>query len=294
MKQLSRRGFVAAASACAAAPLFKPALAAAAAVRFSYTPGAQLYSVADLLKKDFTGTLSKLAAMGYRQVELTDLHGKTAAEWKKALSDAGLTPVSIHHSVATLEKDLTGALSFANTLTLSYIICAAPRAAVASAPTLDEWKANVAFLDRVGSECATAGIRFGYHNHNVEFARHRINPRRNTTGFLEIMTETNPDFVTWELDCGWTAAAGVDPIGLLSRNRNRFALLHVKDVAKDQVPNYTLEIKPAPIGQGRLDWATIFAAAKFSGVQDYFVELEPGPGDPLAQLKQSLDYILSL
>jgi len=294
MRQLSRRRFVTTAAVVGVtAPLLRAA-PAPAAVRFDYTPGVQLYSVAGLLKKDFAGTLAKLAAMGYRQVELTDLHGKTAAEWKKALGDAGLVPVSIHHAPATLEKDLTSAISFTHAIGASYIICASPRAAKAAEPTLDEWKAMAAFLDKVGGECATASIRFGYHNHNVEFARHRINPRRNSTGFLEIMTGTNPDFVTWELDCGWAAAAGVDAIGLLARYRNRFALMHVKDIAKDQVPNYTLDIKPALVGQGRLDWKTMFDAARFSGVQDYFIELEPTAGDPLAQLKQSLDYIQSL
>lgn len=260
-------------------------------MRFSYTPGVQLYSVAGPLKKDFAGTLKRLGEIGYRQVELTDLHGKTVGEWKKALEDARLTPLSIHHSPATLEKDLTGAITFANTLGISYMICASPRAAKAEAPTLEEWKANAEFLNNVGEQCATAGIRFGYHNHNVEFARHRINPMRNSTGFLEIMTSTNPDFVTWELDCGWLAAGGVDPINLLTRYRNRFALLHVKDVAKDHVPNYTLDIKAAPPGQGKLDWKAIFQAAQYSGVQDYFVELEPSSGDPIAALKQTFDFL---
>ncbi len=286
---LSRRRFLAAAAVCVAAPA--TVRGARAGESRAFVPGVQLYSVAAPLKRDFAGTLAKLAAMGYRQVELTDLHGKSAADWKKALDDAGLAAISIHHSVSTLEKDLTAALTFANTLGVSYIVCAAPRAAKAAQPTIDEWRWNADFLNKVGEECATATIRFGYHNHNTEFFAHKVSPMRNATGFSEIMTRTNPDYVTWELDCGWAVTAGLDPSALLMRYRNRFSLLHVKDVAKDGERNYELKIKAVPVGQGVLDWRTVFEAARRSGVQDYFVELEPGDGDPLVALKQSADFL---
>ena len=60
--------------------------------------GLQLYSVRDLLPKDFDGTLHQLRRCGLsRKSKRRATTDKTAAEFRNAMDQAGLRCVSTHH-----------------------------------------------------------------------------------------------------------------------------------------------------------------------------------------------------
>ena len=136
------------------------------------TPGVQLYSVEAALRKDFQGTLKRLGAMGYRDVELTSFFGRKPADLQKALKDAGLVARSAHYSVPTLRYDFDKVLAEAQVLGLEQMICAHPRIPGNGCPTLEEWKWNAGFLNTIGFLVNKTGMKFGYHNHAVEFTRY--------------------------------------------------------------------------------------------------------------------------
>lgn len=134
----------------------------------------------------------------------------------------------------------------------------------------DIWKRTAAQLNQAAEALKPLGINLAYHNHNLEFA-----PIGKTTGWDILWRETERDLVSFEVDIGWIATAGLDPVRFLERSRGRVRLLHVKDVAQDNQTNFQITMKPAEVGNGILPWSRILPAAHRAGVQHFFVEQEP-------------------
>ena len=88
--------------------------------------GLQLYSVRELLPKDYEGTLKQLGAIGFREVESAGYYNHSAAQVKQAMSDAGLHLVSAHYCSDDLHQKLDEILAFNKELGVSYIICSFP------------------------------------------------------------------------------------------------------------------------------------------------------------------------
>jgi sugar phosphate isomerase/epimerase len=120
----SRRDFLKTTAAVAA--VSSAGLGKLAAAPLKMPIGLQLYSVRDLLPKDFEGTLHKVAADGYTVVEAAGYYHKTAPEFRKAMDDAGLRCVSTHHAMGDLRAHLDEHIEYAHTLGLEYIVCPSP------------------------------------------------------------------------------------------------------------------------------------------------------------------------
>ncbi|MCA1614300.1 MAG: sugar phosphate isomerase/epimerase, partial [Acidobacteria bacterium] len=94
---LNRRSFMGFACCGAAAALRAPGLTfAAAAGRRVSRIGLQLYTVREQLAADFEGTLERVAAIGFREVEFAGYHGRSPAQVKSALRRNGLLAPSAH------------------------------------------------------------------------------------------------------------------------------------------------------------------------------------------------------
>lgn len=273
--------------------------------------GLQLYTVGEELKKDLDGTLRTIAAIGYREVETAGLpDGVDAARLREALDKAGLKCRSTHFPLPMLQMDLAGQIKQAQQLGAQYVICSAPWVedmtrfkppapgqgmehafmALLDSFTFEDWRWNVEQFNRIGAEVNKAGLRFGYHNHGTEFREFD-----GKVAFDEMLRLTDPELVVMEMDCGWVANAGRDPVDYLQRHAGRFHLLHVKDLKKGFKPNTGFEIDGTEIGHGALDWPRIFAAAKAAGVKGYFVEQEPPfARPPLEEIRISYDYLHAL
>lgn len=255
-------------------------------------PGIQLYSVAEELEADFDGTLRKLAEIGFREVELAGLGGKSPRELRKSLASSGLTCRS-GHLIQFWDPELDRCIDAAAELGLEYAVApcgwkpdlkdispdseGGPHAyavAVLNNLTLDDWKWNADLLNRVGERVRAAGIQLAYHNHNYEFRQ-----LGESCGFDEILRLTDPQLVKLELDPGWASVAGVDSIDILRRYPGRVRLLHVRDFAPGFVPTNRLSLAHPPIpaspGQGVVGFDRLIPAAIEAGVQAMFLEREP-------------------
>src|SRR5215475_5572517 len=127
MNSFSRREFLKASVASVAAGTILGTAGGPVNARVLGLPaGIQLYTVKDELAKDFDGTLKKVGAIGYKEVEAAGYYGKSAASFRKSIEDAGLTLPAAHYSLQDLLKDLDGKLSFAHDLGLKYIVCSFP------------------------------------------------------------------------------------------------------------------------------------------------------------------------
>jgi sugar phosphate isomerase/epimerase len=266
---------------------------AAVAPASDMTIGVQLYCVGDDLRRDFEGTLKRLADVGYRDVQLSDTFGKSAKDLRAAFDKAGLRCRSAHYDLANLQYLLDDNLAAAKDLGLTSMVCAHPRLPRSACAGVGDWQWNADFLNIIGAQTKRAGLAFLYHNHNVEFMR-----LGEGTAFDALVAGTDPALVGFELDCGWAASAGIDPAALIARYPTRIRSLHIKDIKDTKAgtkANTAGRIVSAAIGSGTLDWKKILSAAKDAGIKSAYVELEPPHApDAMTLLQQSRSYLDSL
>jgi len=257
--------------------------------------GIQMWTVKSEAEKDLEGTLRKLHALGFREIEFAGYYGKSAADIGKLLKSIGLTPVSTHASADDITAKGDQIIADAKTLGLKYIICSSPmsdavKAKLEWAQKMDaldagDWKMNAALFNKFGKQVKDAGIQFGYHNHHTEFKKFD-----GKTAFDTLFDSTDPQLVKIELDVGWAVAAGADPVAILNKYKGRVVAVHVKDIGKfDADPHKATTVA---VGEGTIDWKKVLGTAHANGVQHYFYEQEEPLTRPILEsAKMSADYL---
>jgi sugar phosphate isomerase/epimerase len=250
--------------------------------------GLELYTVRNELEKDFAGTIKKVAAIGYKEVELYAFLKKPAPEIRRTLADNGLVCPVAHYDLA-LEPRLAQEIDYAHQLGLKYMVVAwlTPE----ERKSLDQYKRYAEFFNRAGAEAKKAGIQFGYHNHNFEFKTFD-----GKVAFDELLRLTDPQLVKIELDCFWMTWAGRNPVDYMKRDPGRYPILHIKDRKPGFGISTDVDDKPGPfieVGRGIIDWKPIFAAAS-AGVKHYFVEQDFCDRSPFESARISYEYLKGL
>jgi sugar phosphate isomerase/epimerase len=277
--------------------------------------GLQLYTLGDLMITDTKGTLQKLAAIGYKELESAgsskgNFYGYKPKEFASMVKDMGLHWRSAHvggaafsvdqmmkmaktaedsariQRIAERFKDRAPMLNLQNDYQrladdaaeggLSYLVCSS-----IPVSTLDEIKTAVDVFNKASEACKKAGVQFAYHNHVTEFDTvegHRP--------FDYVLSHTDKDLVKMELDLAWATKANQDPVQLFKLHPGRFPLWHVKDLDKETK-------NPAEVGTGIVDFKRIFNNAKESGMKYFFVEQDQAP-QPLENITNSYNYLNKL
>lgn len=277
--------------------------------------GLQLYTLGDAPYRDLDGTLDAVARIGYRTVESVGFMKRTAGDFRAALDRAGLACPSAH---VPLQPDPAGGPSLAgdvgslaadmHRLGARYVVVpifavpprlggqrkgedgAAYLGRVGGKMTADDWRRLAAQLNEKGAALKREGLKLAYHNHNVEFVR-----QGSGTAYDLLLGNTDPAAVWFEMDVGWVAAAGVDPMPLLRAHRHRFRLMHIKDIKASTVSNNAFRMNPADVGSGSLDWKAILPAGYDAGVRYYYVEQEPPFAGPrLDAARADYEYLARL
>ena len=266
--------------------------------------GLQLYSLRELLPKDFDGTLKAVSGAGYTEVEAAGYYAMSAPDFKQSMDAAGLHCVSGHYPLDMLQPQLEAILDYAKQAGLQYIVCSSPslkdpsrlkvspkepgyHEAWVQAFTLDDWKWNAEQYNQIGQRVKGYGMKFGYHNHTTEFRK-----LKNTVPYDELIRLTDPELVTFEMDCGWVAVAGYSPVEYLTKYSTRISMLHVKDF---DLKNRKEPLQSTELGRGTIDYRPIFEAAKKGGhLTHYFVEQEEFDMPPLDAIKVDAEYMQSL
>ena len=257
--------------------------------------GIQLYSVREQLAKDYDGTLNEVGSLGYREVEAAGYYKKTSAEVAAAMKRADLKCVSGHYGMPALHDDqLDQTIEFSKVIGAQYIICASAGKRDRSVPgpmTLDDWRWVADQFNQIGKKVASAGLKFGYHNHIPEFTE-----TGGTLPHLELMRLTDPSLVTFELDCGWAVVAGQNPTNYLREHGSRISMLHVKDFKiTPGGPGEKTQHKVTELGQGSIDYRPLLQeAAKTKRIKHVFVEQEAFDMPYIESLKVDRDYLRKL
>jgi sugar phosphate isomerase/epimerase len=242
--------------------------------------GLQLYTVRDLMKADLPGTIARVAGIGYKEVEFAGYFGRTPAMIRELLKRNDLSSPSTHLPFESLESGWQRQLDDAKAIGHKW-------ATIAWIPeekrrTLDDWKRHAALFNRAGAQAKAAGLRFAYHNHDFELRS--IDGQRPLDLLL---SETDRSLVDFEMDLYWVKFGGGDPLDFFNRHPRRFPLVHVKDSAGPP------DNKMVDVGQGTIDFRSIFAQSEKAGIKHYFVEHDQ-PADPIATIGNSYRYLRDL
>ncbi len=254
--------------------------------------GLQLYSLHEELAADLPGTLSQIAGLGFKNVEIYGLLGRTPEQFKAELDRVGLKAVGYHVQLAQLQGDVPGIIAQAKLLAIGHVGVAWIKPASAGADDgITAHDVDVA-ADAFNKACPalkSAGLHVFYHLHGFEFR----NDETGRTLLDRFLAETDPSCVELQVDVFWVAQAGQDPVALLRRYPDRIKLLHIKDIRKGatigEMAGHAPKQDFVAMGEGTVDWPHLLSAAQQGGVEWYIVEDESA--DVIAQLKRTLRYL---
>lgn len=246
------------------------------------------YTYREEFKEDVPATLDKIKELGFDNIEISNLFGITAKEFRQLLDERGIVCTSYGVGYDYLLENTDQAAEDAKTLGADYVRVAW----ITHEPPFDLEDAKKAVKDfnKVGKALSDQGLTFCYHNHGYEFR-----PYKKGTFFDYIVENTNPEHVGFELDILWAFHPGQDPAQLIKKYPDRFKLMHVKDLKKGVKGDFsgsTPQENDVALGTGQIDIASVWEAAKESQIEYFYIEDESPHID--TQVPQSLDYLKSL
>ena len=257
-----------------------------------YKMGLQLFTVRAAMASDLTGTIKKIASLGYEDLETygynaeeTKYYGLKASAFKQLLDEHKLTTSSGHYDLFlfldkpadALKRYVDQCIEGAHALGQRYITW--PWLTPESR-TLEKFKLLAGKLNVVGEQVTKAGLGFAYHNHDFEFIDHG-----GVNGYDIVMRETDPAHVKLQIDLYWVMhSSKLSPAELFSKQPGRYVMWHTKDMDKVS-RDYT------ELGNGSIDYTVILPEASRAGMQLYF--LEQGGNfakDPIQSITDSAHY----
>lgn len=239
----------------------------------------QLYSVRDHCgtADDFSKSLDRLHAIGYRTVEVAGLPPDlTPAAARERIEAAGLAICGAHMPPGLIRSN-PGAVAEA-ALALGVTRVAYPFPEHVDFRDAACVKAMISDLDAAGAALRCEGIALAYHHHAIEFIR-----LGDETVLDHILRATAPENLELQLDTYWVQFGGGNPAAWCRKAAGRLASIHCKDYAftADNAPRF------AEVGFGNLDFTEIIPAATAAGAAWFIVEQDTCPGDPFACLERS-------
>ena len=250
--------------------------------------GVQLYTFRDQFKKDVKGTIEMIHQMGIKEIEGGGTYDMDKNEYRQLLEANNLTMICVGADYNQLQKDPQSVINEAKFFGAKYIMCAwIPHG---KEFTIDDAKKAVEVFNTAGKLFKENGLTFCYHPHGYEFR-----PYQDGNIFDYIMQNTNPLYVSYEMDVYWVKNAGIDPVTLLSKYPARFKLMHLKDrkIGTPNNHNGEQDVETnVTLGTGDVNIAAIMKAAKKAGVEHFFIEDESSRC--VQQVPESLQYLKSL
>ncbi len=234
-------------------------------------------------------TLDTIKNMGFTEIEGGGGRDITPEEYRKLCDERGLSIPSMGTGYEELVKDPQAIADRAKIYGSTYVMVAWIPHKTGSF-NLENAKKAVEDFNAAGKILKENGITFCYHAHGYEFW-----PHEKGTLLDYIITNTHPDYVSFEMDVMWIQFGGGDPVKLLNKYGNRWKLMHLKDMKKGIKKDLTGLTSPehdVPLGTGELDIPGILQAAKKAGIKHYFIEDESS--NIIVSVPQSITYLKSL
>ena len=243
--------------------------------------GFQSWVMKDELGKDFSGTLKKMAALGYNSIEMCSppgysrfgfgtLQHLSAKELKKNINDAGFSCISCHYGFSELKDHAQERIDFAKELGLTQMVISSyglPKTA-----TLDDWKRSADESNKLGELMRKSDIQLAFHNHNQELEK-----LQGEVIYDVLLDRLDADLVKMQFQL-WVIIMGVKAADYFKKYPGRFISAHLYDWSGSGE-------EMVPLGKGVVNWDEFFTAAKIGGVKNYYAEMN------LPYLKESADFL---
>jgi sugar phosphate isomerase/epimerase len=258
--------------------------------------GLQLYTIREEMSRNFEGTLEKVAAIGYEEVEFAGYFERQPKDIRRILDRYGLTAPSVHVDYQSLTSTWQQVVEAARIIGHKYIVNSMIDINLLGEP--DIWKRVADMFHRAGAISKKAGIQFAYHNHFFEFF-----PTNGKLPYDLLLEDCEPDLVKMEMDFCWIPAVEQDALAYFQRHPGRFPLVHVKQLRKlpartsDDTSSLLLFERTLPditeVGDGVIDWRYVFSQSVSTGIRHFFVEHD-APQSPFASIQTSYEYLKRL
>lgn len=251
--------------------------------------GAQFFTLRSACKtlEGLDESLKRVADMGFTAVQLSGVC-KYEPEWvAERCKEYGLKIALTHFDYSKIVNNTETTIEFHKKMDCKYI-------GLGCAPgMLTQYDEFIEQIPQAIDKIAAAGMKFMYHNHDMEFARY------DKTGkiYIDDMCDRFPaDKFGITLDTYWVQAGGGDPAQWIKKLKGRIDCVHFKDMIgflklnEEGKPEKGHQI--ASIGEGNMNYNAIIEACLASDVKYGFVELDDCYGaDPFACMKRSYDYL---
>jgi sugar phosphate isomerase/epimerase len=255
--------------------------------------GVQGYTFRRQFPKGVEATLDTIKMLGFTELEGGGGKGYTAEQYKKLCDDRGIKIPSVGSDFNGLKSDPLQYVKNAKIFGAEYVMCAwIPHKG--NEFTLENAKEAVEVFNKAGKVLKENGLTFCYHDHGYEF--HKLEGS-NETLMDYIIQNTNPEYVSFEMDVLWTLHGGGSdaPEKLLKKYKNRWKLMHVKDLRKGVIGDKSGH-EPAKndvvLGTGQANWKKILKLANKYGIKHFFIEDESE--QEMINIPKSLAYLRSL
>ncbi len=268
-------------------PFSKTALAQSGKPLYTAPLGVEAYTFRKSFPIDVAKTLDTIQMMGFTEIEGSGGH-VPPANFKKMCNDRGISIPATGGDYNLLLKSPDSLAEVAKVLGAKYLMCAwIPHK---TALTIDDAKKAVTDFNTIGKVLKQHGITFCYHAHGYEFQ-----PYEDGTLLDYIIKNTDPKYVSFEMDIMWIYFGGGDPVALMQKYGDRWKLMHLKDLrkgTKKDLTGGTSQDNDVPLGTGEIDIPNILKEAKKIGIKHYFIEDESA--HVITQVPQSIAYLKGL
>ncbi len=263
---------------------------------FRHALGLQLYTVRNIIAGREDETLRRIAEIGYSEVETA---GGSIDTLAPIFAKYNLKPISSHLDELSISDNspaeykgppLDQLIAAAKRHGVEYLVF--PYLPPSQRDGLDGYKRLAEKLNRTGEQVRAAGLIFCYHNHAFEFG--------GTQGQRPIdiyKSNLDRDLVKFEIDVFWVSVTGNDPVAILKEFAGQVPLVHLKDKARGTPVRYDERVTKESfqeVGSGALDFSAILRSAAAAGAKHYFVEQDQTPGDPIASIRKSYEFLRSV
>ncbi|KAB7727975.1 TIM barrel protein [Rudanella paleaurantiibacter] len=256
---------------------------------YTFPLGVQTYTYRNMMPKDVVGTLDLIKSLGITEIEGGVPKGMSTEEFLKLLNERGIKVTSTGAGYEQIVKDPEAVARQAKALGAKFVMVAwIPHQK--SNFSLENAKQAVADFNRVGKVLKDNGITFCYHNHGYEFQ-----PYEDGTLFDYMVKNTDPKYVSFEMDILWAQHGGADPVALLKKYGSRWKLMHLKDLKKGikgDLSGGTPPENDVVLGDGQIDMPAVLETAKKVGIKHYYIEDESNHED--VQVPKSIAYLKNL
>ena len=225
--------------------------------------GIQLYTVRDMLQKDYLGTIKKMKDIGYDGVEFygDTMDRMSGAELKSKVNGFGLEIAGITFNHDIYEDRLDEIISF----------CLECGCQDVSYPGVfdEKYMSETGFqgiaqtMNGWGKKLKENGIQFSYHIHGHEFDIYN-----GKTGMDIFIDNINTEYVNLEIDVYWVASSGTDSVKFVEKYGVISPFIHFKDCID------TTDMIDTEVGNGCIDMLSIAKIGLKNNARWFIVEQE--------------------